>query len=88
MSFQNQAIAGADADHVMTVEPLGIIGPGETKTLRLTLRDRAWDEERLISIGQPSMTVAGSLIFDEDGWQPARTTVPIVTSLFPTRFKS
>jgi methane/ammonia monooxygenase subunit B len=87
LAFENLALAGTDANHVMTVEPPGIFGPGESRMLSLTLRDRVWDEERLISIGQPRMAVAGSLVFEDDRQRPSRTSVPIATSLFPTRFK-
>src|SRR5712692_483672 len=39
LTFVNQTSAGTGAQYVMTVDPPAPIGPGETKTVKLTLRD-------------------------------------------------
>jgi methane/ammonia monooxygenase subunit B len=65
LSFVNQTSAGTGALHVMTVEPAGPVAPGETKTLKLTLRDPVWRDARIIEVNRPRIEVAGLLLFQD-----------------------
>jgi methane/ammonia monooxygenase subunit B len=65
LSFVNQTSAGTGAQHVMTVEPAGPVAPGETKTLKLTLRDPVWRDARIIEVNRPRIEVAGLLLFQD-----------------------
>jgi methane/ammonia monooxygenase subunit B len=65
LTFVNQTSAGTGAQYVMTVDPPGPVAPGETKTLKLTLRDPVWRDARIIEINRPRIEVAGQLIFQD-----------------------
>jgi methane/ammonia monooxygenase subunit B len=68
----------------LVVEPEETIAPQETRTLKLTMRDHEWAEQRLIPIGESHMVVAGVLTFKDTEGQQNRVTVE--TSLHPTKF--
>jgi hypothetical protein len=58
------------------VDPPGPINPGETKTLKLTLRDPVWRDARLIEVNRPRIEVAGQLLLkDTSGTENAVTIV-------------
>ena len=65
LTFLNQASAGTGAQHVMTVEPNAPVAPGETKTLKLTLRDPVWRDARIIDVNRPRIEVAGQLLLQD-----------------------
>ncbi len=50
---------------VMKVEAEGIIQPGETKALTLTMQDAVWETDRFIEFDQPQITAAGVLVFTD-----------------------
>ena len=76
LTFVDQASAGSGADHVMVVDPPGPINPGETKTLKLTLRDPVWRDARLIEVNRPRIEVAGQLLLkDTSGTENGVTIV-------------
>ena len=49
----------------MQVEPDGLIQPGETKLLMLTMQDAIWETDRFIEFDQPQITAAGVLVFTD-----------------------
>jgi hypothetical protein len=50
----------------MSVSPSpGVIGPGETVKFRIKLSDEAWEEQRLISVGEVSSRIGGVLYFSD-----------------------
>jgi hypothetical protein len=61
----NQAAATTGTQHVMTVEPQGSITPGETKTLKITLRDPVWRDARILDVNRPRIEVAGQLVVQD-----------------------
>ncbi len=65
LTFVNQTSAGTGAQYVMTVDPPGPVAPGETKTLKLTLRDPVWRDARIIEVNRPRIEVAGQLVFQD-----------------------
>ena len=54
---------------IMDVQPSGLIQPGETKVLDLTMQDSVWDRDRFIAFDQPQLSAAGVLVFVDP--QPA-----------------
>ena len=50
---------------VMRVEPDGLLQPGETKMLTLTMQDAVWETDRFIEFDQPQITAAGVLVFTD-----------------------
>jgi methane/ammonia monooxygenase subunit B len=75
LTFVDQGGAGTGTDHVMTVDPQGPINPGQTKTLKLTLRDPVWRDARLIELNKPRIEVAGQLVFADANNQEDRVTI-------------
>jgi len=74
LTFVDQASAGTGAEHVMVIDPPAPINPGETRTVRLTLRDPVWRDTRMIEVNRPRIEVAGQLLFqDQSGTQTATT---------------
>ena len=74
LSFINRDSLGAYPDPegralLMDVQPSGLIQPGETKVLDLTMQDSVWDRDRFIAFDQPQLSAAGTLVFVEP--QPA-----------------
>ena len=65
LTFLNQAAATTGTQYVMTVEPQGSVAPGETKTLKLTLRDPVWRDARIIDVNRPRIEVAGQLLLQD-----------------------
>ena len=69
----------------LLVEPVAI-EPKQTVTLKMSIQNKVWSEERLIPLDKPQMGIAGLLIFESDGKQDAVTTEAPVTPLaFTTR---
>jgi methane/ammonia monooxygenase subunit B len=81
LTFVNQTAAGTGSQYVMTVDPPGPIAPGETKTLRLTLRDPVWRDSRIIEVNRPRIEVAGRLQFQDASGTKNQDT--ILTSINP-----
>jgi hypothetical protein len=75
LTFVDQATAGTGAEHVMVIAPQGVINPGETKTLNLTLRDPVWRDTRMIEVNRPRIEVAGQLLFQDASGTQSQTTV-------------
>jgi methane/ammonia monooxygenase subunit B len=74
LTFVDQTSAGTGAEHVMVIAPSPTVGPGETKTLTLTLRDPVWRDTRMIEVNRPRIEVAGQLLFaDASGTQNQAT---------------
>ena len=75
LTFVNQASAGTGSQYVMTVEPPGPIGAGETKTLKLTMRDPVWRDARIIDVNRPRIEVAGQLVFQDSSGTKNQDTI-------------
>lgn len=63
LNFRNQRLAGEDAQHVMTVQPDGRIGPGEARKVSITLTDPAWETEKLMGLEEAQIAIAGVATF-------------------------
>lgn len=83
LTFVDQASAGTGAEHVMTIEPQAAINPGETKTLKLTLRDPVWRDSRMIEVDRPRISVAGLLLFQDAGGAKNQNQISIATGIIP-----
>jgi methane/ammonia monooxygenase subunit B len=75
LTFVDQASAGTGAEHVMTIDPPAPVGPGETRMLRLTLRDPVWRDTRMIEVNRPRIEVAGQLLFTDQAGAKTATTI-------------
>jgi len=64
----------------LLVEPAAI-EPKQTVTLKMSIQNKVWSEERLIPLDKPQMGIAGLLVFESDGKQDAVTTEAPVTPL-------
>jgi hypothetical protein len=82
--FVNQAMAGTGTERVMVVEPNGAINPGETRSLKLTLRDSVWTDERLIQFDKPRTVVTGSLGFEDA--EGGSNVVTVQSGVIPAQF--
>jgi methane/ammonia monooxygenase subunit B len=83
LTFVDQASAGTGAEHVMTIEPQATINPGETKTLRLTMRDPVWRDARMIEVDRPRISVAGLLLFQDASGVKTQNQISIATGVIP-----
>jgi methane/ammonia monooxygenase subunit B len=81
LAFDNQSVATAGTDHVMTVDSTQPIQPGETRLVKLTLRDQALEDERLIPLDEPVLAIGGLLAFEDAGG--VRNLVTIQSDLVP-----
>jgi methane/ammonia monooxygenase subunit B len=52
---------------VMTVSPSPTIQPGSPTRVTLTMKDPAWETERLVPIGESQLLVTGVLVFEAGG---------------------
>lgn len=68
----------------VVVEPNEAILPNETKSLKLSMRDPVWEEERMMPIGEALMSVTGVVIFKNQEGQKNLVTVQL--PLRPTSF--
>jgi len=75
LTFVDQANAPTGAEHVMSISPTPTVGPGETKTFNLTLRDPVWRDTRMIEVNRPRIEVAGQLIFKDASGATNQTTI-------------
>jgi methane/ammonia monooxygenase subunit B len=75
LTFVNQTSAATGSQYVMTVEPAGPVAPGETKTLKLTLRDPVWRDARIIEVNRPRIEVAGQLVFQDSSGTKNQDTI-------------
>jgi methane/ammonia monooxygenase subunit B len=75
LTFVDQTAAGTGAEHVMVIGPQNTIGPGETRTLNLTLRDPVWRDARMIEVNRPRIEVAGQLLFQDAGGTQNQATI-------------
>ncbi len=83
LTFVNQTSAGTGAQYVMTVDPPAPIGPGETKTVKLTLRDPVWRDARMIEVNRPRIEVAGQLqLQDANGTKNQDTILSSINPVF------
>ena len=81
LTFVNQASATTGSPYVMTVKPATPIAPGQTQTVKLTLRDPVWRDARILDVNRPRLEVAGQLLLqDASGTKNANT---ILSSLTP-----
>jgi len=83
LTFVDQASAGTGAEHVMRIEPQATINPGETKTLKLTLRDPVWRDTRMIEVDRPRISVAGLLLFRDASGAQNQNQISIATGIVP-----
>ena len=66
----------------LVAEP-ATVEPGKTVTVKGTIQDKAWSQERLIPLDKPQMGIAGLLVFESDGKQ---STATIEAPVRPTSF--
>jgi methane/ammonia monooxygenase subunit B len=52
---------------VMTVSPSPTIEPGTPVEVTMTMKDPAWETERLVPIGESSLLITGVLVFEAGG---------------------
>lgn len=83
LSFVNQATQAVypDSEHelpLMRVEPTGMIPPGETVSLTITIQDAVWETDRFIDTDQPQLTGAGVLVFTDAQPLTAEQLEPIL----------
>jgi methane/ammonia monooxygenase subunit B len=52
---------------VMTVSPSPPIAPGAPTQVTMTMKDPAWESERLVPIGESSLLITGVLVFEAGG---------------------
>jgi methane/ammonia monooxygenase subunit B len=52
---------------VMTVSPSPTIAPGAPTQVTMTMKDPAWETERLVPIGESSLLITGVLVFEAGG---------------------
>jgi methane/ammonia monooxygenase subunit B len=52
---------------VMTVSPSPTIAPGAPTEVTMTMKDPAWETERLVPIGESSLLITGVLVFEAGG---------------------
>jgi methane/ammonia monooxygenase subunit B len=52
---------------VMTVSPTPTIAPGAPTQVTMTMKDPAWESERLVPIGESSLLITGVLVFEAGG---------------------
>jgi methane/ammonia monooxygenase subunit B len=52
---------------VMTVSPSPTIAPGAPVEVTMTMKDPAWETERLVPIGESSLLITGVLVFEAGG---------------------
>lgn len=58
----------AEGQRTLQVSPSATVEPGETTTLKLSMTDEVWKEERLMPVGESRMQVTGVLRFaDAEG---------------------
>lgn len=66
-------------ERLLQVEPAATIAPGETATLKLSMQDDVWAEERLMPVGESRMQVTGVLRFtDSSGNENFKTVQSFV----------
>jgi methane/ammonia monooxygenase subunit B len=63
LTFMNRDVAPG-AEHLLVLDPAGPVNPGETKLLKLTMRDPIWERQRLVDLAQPQLRFGGMLIFE------------------------
>ena len=81
LSFINQESFTAYPDPdgkaiIMDVQPTGLVQPGDTQTLTLTMQDAVWDRQRFIAFDQPQLSAAGVLVF-VDPQPPSGQELPL-----------
>jgi methane/ammonia monooxygenase subunit B len=81
LAFDNQVTAATSADHLMTLDSTRAIQPGETRLLKLSVRDQALEDERLIPLDQPMLAIGGLLTFEDTGG--VRNLVTVQSDLVP-----
>jgi methane/ammonia monooxygenase subunit B len=81
LTFVNQASASTGSPYVMTVEPAGPIAPGQTQTVKLTLRDPVWRDARILDVNRPRLEVAGQVLLQDGGG--TKNAATILSSLTP-----
>ncbi len=85
LTFVNAAPGSPGAEHNFAVDGSPTVEPGQTQLLHLTLRDQAWQDERLIEVGKPQIVVAGQLVFQDSNGMRVRPTIQsnVVPKLYP-----
>jgi methane/ammonia monooxygenase subunit B len=61
------ATGTTDGPGVMTVSPSPTIAPGAPTQVTMTMKDPAWETERLVPIGESSLLITGVLVFEAGG---------------------
>jgi len=54
----------SQGEHLLVLDPPGVVNPGETKRLTLVMTDPIWEQQRLVDLGQPQLRFGGVLIFE------------------------
>lgn len=64
---------------VLQAEP-AVVNPGQAATVRLTMQDHVWHQDRLISVGRSELAVAGLLVLESGG---QRNHLTVASPVFP-----
>ena len=69
----------------LSAEP-AVVESRQTVTLKVTIQNKVWSEERLIPLNKPQMGIAGLLVFESDGKQDSVTSeAPVTPIVFTVR---
>jgi len=60
-----------------------VVQPGQTVALKMTIKDEAWREQRLLPLGRSEMGIGGLLIFESGG---VRNAITIEAPVTPNKF--
>ena len=60
-----------------------VVQPGQTVAIKMTIKDEAWREQRLLPLGRSEMGIGGLLIFESGG---VRNAITIEAPVTPNKF--
>jgi methane/ammonia monooxygenase subunit B len=80
VTFKNMELVPR-GEHLLVLDPPGIINPGETKHLKIVMTDPVWEQQRLVDLRQPQLRFGGLLIFEST--TGTRSVTAIDASLHP-----
>ncbi len=66
----------------LVVDP-AVVQPGQTVAIKMTIKDEAWREQRLLPLGRSEMGIGGLLIFESGG---VRNAITIEAPVTPNKF--
>lgn len=81
LEFENQAVTGGQVERPLEVQPADPLAPGESSQLTITAVEGAFEDEKLIPVGEANLSIGGMLIFQDD--QGGESTAEIDASVQP-----